>query len=130
MYLLVSMYYTHTKYVISYTYYKWYKIMSFEMFFEALDTEHFFHNSFHFQQWHLCCRYLGHRSFSISQTWLLFWQGVLLLASCVPRLKSSQSLCRTKSNAVFSLLAATATNKATQLHIGINPHTITIRTSP
>ena len=35
--------------------------------------------------------------------WLLFQHVVLLLATCLLRLKHSQTLCRIKSNAVFSL---------------------------
>ena len=38
-----------------------------------------------------------------TQTWLLFWHGVLLLPPWLPGLESPQALCRTNSNTVFSL---------------------------
>ena len=57
----------------------------------------------HFQNWRLCCIYISHISLTVSQTWLLFQHGVLLLATYLPRSKRSQAICRTKGNAVFSL---------------------------
>ena len=47
--------------------------------------------------------YLGHRSLSLPQTWLLFQHGVLLLPTCLSGLESPQALCRIKLNAVLSL---------------------------
>ena len=64
-------------------------------------TELVFQNSSHFHHWHLCCIYLGHRSLSLPQTWLLFRHGVLLLSTCLPGLESPQTLRRIKSNASF-----------------------------
>ena len=66
---------------------------------------------YYFQHWRLCCICFDHRSLPLSQTWLLFQRGVLLLLICLPGLKSPQSR-------VLPLLSATEASKTTPLHVG------------
>ena len=74
-----------------------------EKIFNPYSTELVFQITSHFQHWRLYCIYFGHHSLSLSQTWLLFRHGALLLPTCLPGLESPQVLCRIKSNAVLSL---------------------------
>ena len=68
-----------------------------------------------------CCTYLGHRSHSVPQIWLLFLHGVLVLATCLPGLESQQGLLQVQCS---PLLPATEANK--RPHCMLAPATPTI----
>ena len=89
-------------------------------------TELVFQNSSHLQHWRLCCIYLGHRSLSVPQTWLLFRDGLLLLPTSLPGLEVPKRFVGLVQMSVFLLLTATGANKTTPLHVG-NSYTHSIR---
>ena len=90
-----------------------------KVFFNPYRTELVFHNSSHFQHWHLCCRCmcLRHHSLSVPQnsTPFLTWNNTSW--NLITQMSPSASYDLFKYS-VLSVLTATAANKMTPLHVG------------